>query len=177
MRRMIAQPATADSLLISSIEPSGCARPTPSAYVTGFGCRPSTHVSTGTEGRRSKAARERSRGTWSTRFSRRYGDLGSTVGAARACCGEARRCEPFANGQGARRGSIELVFGGGRGVWMTADWSNGHAPSVPAVDQRRRQAALADETGEVDLMTCRSSTRSTTHAADAAVSRLPRTSR
>jgi hypothetical protein len=93
----------------------------PEDRVTGFGCRPFTNVAARTEGRRSKAARERSRGTWGTRFSGRYGDLGSAVGATGAFCGEALRGEPFANGQMARRGSIEDVFGGGRGVWMTAD--------------------------------------------------------
>ena len=52
--------------------------------VTGFGCRPITNFSTRTTGgRRSKAARERSRGRVCTRrFSGLYGELAGAVGAA-----------------------------------------------------------------------------------------------
>jgi len=50
--------------------------------VTGFGRRPITDAATGTEGRCSKAARERSRGEWGTRFSGRYGDFVGADGAA-----------------------------------------------------------------------------------------------
>ena len=52
------------------------------ARVTVFGCRPGTHAAAGTEGRRSKTARERSRGEEGTRLSGRYGELVAAGGAA-----------------------------------------------------------------------------------------------
>ena len=60
----------------------------PGTYVTGFGCRPGSELSTRTEGRRSKAAGERSRGRLGARLSRRYGDLvfsACAVGAIDVC--------------------------------------------------------------------------------------------
>ena len=52
-----------------------------SGYVTGFGCRPITTLSTRTTGRRSKAAGEGRRGEWGTRLSGLYGDLVGADGA------------------------------------------------------------------------------------------------
>ena len=53
-----------------------------SVHVTGFGCRPMAKLTTRTEGRCPKAAREGKRGKWGTRLSGRYGDLGGRCGAA-----------------------------------------------------------------------------------------------
>ena len=54
----------------------------PSEIVTGFGCRPMLKLTTRTEGRCPKAAREGKRGKWGTRLSGRDGDLGGRCGAA-----------------------------------------------------------------------------------------------
>ena len=45
-------------------------------------CRPMAKLTTRSEGRCPKAAREGKRGKWGTRLSGRYGDLGGRCGAA-----------------------------------------------------------------------------------------------